>query len=290
MKKGNLGKLALIAGGLYAVKALADKNKEETALNNIFAGLPQNATAESGEIPFSPDQFKKWIDANPALKAALRSGVTAEQVVNQINQNVYQLDNVEFERYSQSLILNGAIELENNDFWPDSIFPTDLFEGMPVLGFSNVGGYNSKRNWINTDYLHKVQVYIKTENGAAGIFVLPYAKDGTTIVAKSNSVVDTTVLTGINNVNFEKKTAYFGGKGILASNLSPNAVKFRIGFSVSNGVNVYFSKLVVTKVDFGEPVPYNLPWLPAGQEVIDPTTGDRGNFDGTAVNWYTMAV
>lgn len=54
------------------------------------------------------------------------------------------------------------------------------------------------------------------------------------------------------------------------------------------GKDISFTNLILKEVSLGEAVPHSFPFLPTDQEVYDPTTGDRGRFNGTAIDWYTM--
>ena len=276
MKKGNLGKLAIIGAGLYAAKVLTDKSDEEKALNNLFAGLPQTATAEIGEIPFSPDQFKKWLDANPSLKAALRSGVTAEQVIQNINNNVYQLDNVQLQSIRNSII--EFLNVENGLLYPTTSFTSDIILGKQTISIDESITITLPK--IDLGRIYCIEGYFKTSTSQE-IYIFAKGALGENVNA-FNGINYKVVATGI-NADYTRKRLYFSFSGTISEFKTLQLVIFKgTGtFKVSN--------LTFNEVSLGEAVPVNLPFLPKGQEVIDPTTGDRGILTNEIVDWYTMA-
>lgn len=278
MKKSKFGKLALIAGGIYAVKALADKKTEETALNNIFAGLPQNATPESAEIPFSPEEFKKWLDANPALKAALK-GAAGEAGSNGSN----GINGDQIQNFGGSLVQNGALELGNATGWVGTFAIGDIKENLQSLIFTGGSGL-SPFFLLNSECLYKISFYYKnTALNYYNVGVLAYDENGTYLATASyNTGQPLTVQS-----NFTKQERFIGGSGVTGSLINPAAKKFRVSIG-DNVSNVTINRFILEKVSLGEPVPSNLTYLPTGQEVYDTTTGDRGRYNGTAVDWYTM--
>lgn len=273
MKNRNLGKLALIAGGIYAVKAMADKSDEEKALNNMFAGLQQNATAENGEIPFSPNQFKKWIDANPALKAALRSSVTAEQVIQNINNNVYQLENVQFQNFGGSLITNLEKELLKNSnvsiAGENQFLPTVL----KLEGISNVSDLLLQPN---PQRLYKCSFFILTNA------VIPNTYIGFRVFNNDSFLGYSCISSNIPICSELTYIERFVSNNVHKGNFS--------SFFIDTPNNVLLNSFCFTEVSLGEPVPDNLPYLPTGQMVYDTTTGEVGRYNGTTVDYFTMAV
>lgn len=73
MKKNKLGKVLALGAAAYAIKAIADKNNEETALNNIFAGVTNLNETISEEDKY--DLFNE-IKANPKILAYLSQRTT----------------------------------------------------------------------------------------------------------------------------------------------------------------------------------------------------------------------
>lgn len=282
MKKTNFGKLALIAGGIYAIKAMSDKSDEEKALNNMFAGLQQNATAENGEIPFSPDQFKRWIDANPALKAALRSGVTAEQVVNQINNNTYTLDNVQLNNFYNSLLANSTGELGNSTNWTYCEYV--LESNYPVLKADNLSSSasNTTKVIVNVNRLYRVSGQFKSSSGTYQITARSIDFQNVSLNSSWSSQITS-------NGSYQSQTVYFGGVGLVGSTSFKTGV-FYANFGARNNTNQYLfiKEFHVNEVSLGEPVPSNLPWLPTGQMVYDTTTWEVGIYNGTSVVWFAV--
>lgn len=271
MKKSKFGKLALIAGSIYAVKALADKNKEETALNNIFAGLPQNAMPESAEIPFSPDQFKKWLDANPALKAALK-GAAGEAGSNGSNGS-NGVDGGTINNFRENPIVNLAFELGTKEGWTNNNFTLNqLIDG--TVEATGTGYDISPQIKVDRNYLYKCSIEVKMAANNFSYNIRQLNFDGSTIGWLLLSTINTFVADG----TFKKIVCY-------TSELS--CEKISIAPECFGSIGTY-KNLTFSKVSLGESVPSNLPYLPTGQEVYDTTTGDRGRYNGTAVDWYTM--
>jgi hypothetical protein len=289
MKKGNLGKLALIGAGLYAAKVLTDKNEEEKTLNSLFAGLPQNAQTENGEIPFSPDQFKKWIDANPAIKAALRSGVTAEQVIQNINNNVYSLDNVAFQNFGGSLLTNAA--LEKNDYlaFTESILVSEINEGYHSFSVASPNQAVSKDKInIRKDRLYTIELlYKSTANGSGYNFsVRKFSKLDASLGFTYLQAVGSNVTT---TSTFLKYKGIFGGINETdgTSGLAALTAYVKPYIVPTSGL-LTINQFVIREISLGEPVPSNFPYLPKGQMVYDTTTWEVGIYNGTAVVWFAV--
>lgn len=270
MKKNKLGKVLAIGAAAYAIKALADKNKEETALNNIFAGLKQNAQTDTSEIPFSPEEFKKWLDANPAIKAALK-GAAGEAGADGSN----GVDGNQILNFGGSLV--NSISGQTETLPSGLVASGDFLNGVKVLTINSA--FQVVVNNINFKKIYALDFFVKSTSNEL-IYIFSKDNDGNTINAFNGSN-EVSVQTGING-SFVAKRLYF----------SFPIITLPIGF-----VNLYFNKsgsefkinsATFKEVTLGEAVPSNLPYLPTGQEVYDTTTGDRGRYNGTAVDWYTM--
>lgn len=189
------------------------------------------------------------------------------------------------QNYGASLIKNGALEDNNLGRWTGTGLAIGADnEGMPTL--EGTAGNNTSYIWLRTDKLYKAEYLIKG-TGNHSMLVNLYKRDNSAAPKTDNSAGAYFKFNSAMPANFTKVIGYIGGVGTNNINLSANTVKAKVSFIGHNGALISLSKLVVTEVSLGEPVPYNLPYLPTFQTVYDPTTGKLGMFNGTAVVWTT---
>lgn len=229
-------------------------------------------------------------------------GVDSEIRINKTNWNMYEkvaglwglignlkggkgADGETIQNYSNSLLFNSGPDLQTNQFW--GLAQYDAETESIFTPITNTYYYHSKKIKISDDNLLRVKLEYK---GDPSVLFDCYSFKNV-LINESGKIAAYTNggnPLAIQNV-FTKITLYFGGSGILVSNVNPNTFQLQLRIKGSSVVS-YIRKVVIEKIQLGEPVPHNLPWLPTRQEVINETTGARGYWNGTAFKWYTMAV
>jgi len=194
--------------------------------------------------------------------------------------------------YDSSLLVNGAGELGNTNRWSTpngSIVLGEVHEGMASIEITTGGPVfcpNETTFHLEPRGLYKLTCSAKTTSTSYRFMLRRYDALGAEIAQNSNTVATALGSPTFNNAAFARQTLYYGGvdTNILAS-IGLNTVKCRLEI-LTGGVGVTkINRLSFQRVSLGEPVPYNLAYLPTFQTVYDPTTGKLGMFNGTTVVW-----
>lgn len=223
------------------------------------------------------DDLKQAILGDPVLKAAL-TGQSGETFIN----------------YSNSIIKNGAFEYGFQDW--TNIVENGKRDNLPVGKITKAAGgnklaENTNKCFVNPNYLYKAtfgSTDFSTIKSPCFLIAKMYNNLNNMILrANTDNYLYIKIFTG--NGNYQKQTAYFGGIGNLGTNFTNDTAKITVGFLIeSNTTLIELNSLLIEKVDLGEAVPFNLPFLPSGQMVFDPTDGSVGRYDGTTIHWFTM--
>lgn len=278
--KSTLGKLALILGGAAVLDGVAGSGSRSAIANPSGSSQTPLLTAK---------KLKELISSDEELQAVLRSmfpNTSVQDVVTNIN-NSFTLNGVSFSKYGNSILRNSAFE-----------YGLQGFEGQTNVNIdSKVDGYNiinvlgsatsSNKELIDLNFLHVIEVFAKTDSTNSNIGLKSF-NDLDVNINKTNGTTTTVSVPLTTSADFVLNRHYVGNVGTLVSNLANGVVKVSLWLYKGNGTFLKIKKASVRPVSLGESVPSNLPWLPAGQEVKDPTTGDRGIYNGTTVDWYTM--
>jgi hypothetical protein len=284
MAKGNL----LLLGGIATVAALAlNKNSGTNRSANIGSTLKDtldltDAASLAKIISGSPD-LQKYLKK---IAASNVTHPTVQEIVNNVN-NTCNLDGVQYQNFGDSLLVNGAFELEDFSHWVENASVELLDNGNKnkILKFNaTTVFYTESRLKLRNDILYKFEHYGKVDSGNYSIAGGRINKDGTLLPVLGTSAI---VLNNNNfaQTSFNKRTSYFGGNANLTFCLG-DAYYFYFYINNISGVNTQIKDLVLTPVSLGEPVPSNLPWLPQGQMVYDVTTWEVGIYNGTTITWF----
>lgn len=270
--------LGIIAGGAILAANMSKDPAETTPKTTNALGF--NADEETLE-----EAIKRVIKGDKDLIKLLKgdTGLTgAPGLPGAPGSHGVNGDSVQ--NYGGSLIKNGALELSTLQSWSGTniAIATDKFEGMPVLQGSNCN--NSSFIYLRTDRLYEADFYVKG-SGNLSIFVTNYDLANVGAPKTDSNLGAYFKYSMAMPANFTKTVGYIGGVGTNLANVSGTTVKAKVSFLGHGGVLVSIAKLVVREVDLGKPVPYNLPWLPSGQTVYDPTTSKLGLYNGTTVVW-----
>lgn len=271
-KKIDFKKIALIGGGLWIGNKLLTK---DPATVQAFSA----ASLGSGNVS-DIEALKTLIKTDPQIRALLKgdTGATGDEGAAGGPAGDKGLDGLNAPTRSGSLLPNGAFENGTNGWSLPSGFSL-LGErgGFPILQNLNTSGYAINSNFVYSvkERLQVIEVDVKAaESGLCFIAVYPRKLNG-----QASSTADF-------GDNFGVTTSWNRVKHFLGqTKLSDDTAKFQIGL-FAGALTTEFNALAVRTVDLGEPVPYTLPWLPAGQMIYDPATGDVGRWDGTVETWF----
>lgn len=192
------------------------------------------------------------------------------------------------QNFAGSLITNGALELGTLSNWPAGTSIGELYEGMPTL----VCTYDQSKHMNNSSEcdIDNRRLY-KLTCSAKGtaiyrFFLRRLDKDHADIIQNAIQYIYALGAPSFSNTSFEQKVVYFGGTDTsLTTSIGINTVRAKVSILANSAGVVTISKLKLQMVPLGEPVPYNLAYLPENQVVYEPTTGKLGRFNGTAVVW-----
>lgn len=192
------------------------------------------------------------------------------------------------QNFGQSLITNGAAELGDISFWGNGTTLGDVFEGTDSLVLTYDATrhiYNSTIVNIENRRLYKIHCFAKG-TVSFGFYLARLNKSLANIIQENTNFVYALGSAMFSNANFEEKTIYFGGVAdTIRTSFGLNAAKTKLSVYATGAGVVTVNKLTLQQVPLCEPVPYNLAYLPNGQMVYDPTTGELGRFNGTSVVW-----
>ncbi|GAB3519523.1 hypothetical protein [Emticicia fontis] len=273
-------KTGLVLGGIGY--ALAELNKQKTPTLQKSLAATQQSTLDTAAVV-------KAIQQNPDLLALVRgpqgpagaTGATGAAGAAGIAGDQYRT-------FAGSLVKNGAAELGTAEGWADGVIGA-VHEGMLSLDFivtASKNCLNSNQFHIDNRRLIKITCSAKVSAGNYGFYLKRLDKDGVAINQNSQANIFPLNTINYSNTGWETKTAYFGG---IATNIQTaigiNTAKAQVSLYLSAAGTLSISHLCVQHVSLGEPVPFNLAYLPQWQSVYDPTTGDTGIYNGTAVVW-----
>lgn len=192
--------------------------------------------------------------------------------------------------YGGSLAANSAMELGNLEGWTSMAVLGDLVEGLNTLTITSAGTFvpaaNSNRFFLDSRRLYRLSCNAKSTGNSYYLFLRRYDKDNNLLSHAGDAGIYPLNISTMNNTSFQNRTLYFGGVSTsVNTSIGVNTVKGAIVVSTSIAGTVTVSKMIVEQVPLGEPLPYNLSWLPTGQTVVDPTTSKLGYYNGTTIVW-----
>jgi hypothetical protein len=279
--KSALRRIALIGGGLILANELT-RPADGAGRNANVQGLPSG---------FDLEQFKDLIQADPELRNYLRGpigptgsqGVTGSGGADGLAGNMLQ-------NFGGSLIKNGALELGTLENWEGST--NAIIDGIDdrAIKIGTSVSLNLTRVKIVKNRLYRVDAEVKTDQSV--LISLQLFQKNSNVFGKNGGTGSSTAwgVTGI-VPSYVSKTFYYGGPSPTAANSFDTAYSFRLFIERNNGVTETFLKnLVIRECEIAEPVPFNLPWLPNGQMVFDISDGAVGRYNGTTIDWFSMAV
>jgi hypothetical protein len=255
--------------------------------NNVFKGLAlavgaglvvneltKDSAPRSANLPttkentLSIDQIIERIKAEPEIVQFLKgtkgdkgdlgatgaTGLAGNQIVN----------------FRNSLLKNGNGELNSSEFWSGVSFNST--DGIYSIDSANA--YNITKIKTSKKRLFKVDIDLTVlGDGYINIYTDSYSY--TNVNLGPNNFNNIYALTNQNSIYvFDSKN---GSSYII--------LHFQ---KVGTIAAAFFENLCFKEVSLGEAVPSNLPWLPTGQEVKNPTNGWRGYYNGTSIYWYLM--
>lgn len=282
-KKIDFKKIALIGGGLWIGNKLLTK---DPATVQAFSA----ASLGGGNVS-DIEALKTLIKTDPQIRALLKGDTGAEGTPGGPT-GPKGADGLNAPNFGGSLLRNGAFE-NGTENWPSGIVQDGTLEGMPVYKFTTLSAANNKNTAhfrVNTDRLIEVSFQSK-QNVSLSLFLERYDNNlNKILVSGTANIYGLSSTTKAADSNFSKSTFYFGGKDNSQTyRIGSNAAFCQVNFFVGSAGEFSLSRVVVKEVDLGQPVPYTLSYLPAGQMVYDPATGDVGRWDGTAVTWFAVA-
>lgn len=188
----------------------------------------------------------------------------------------------EIKNFAGGLVKNSSLELLTIEGWTGGELGTD-YEGLPTIVVNTHSQFNTNKFFIDNTRLYKITYSGKSSGVNYRLVIRRLDKAGESISQGGDSSVLPLNMAFYNNITFERKIQYFGGTGSVSSAFGSNCVNGQVAISNLSAGLVELSKIVVEKVSLGEPVPYNLSWLPVGQTVYDPTTWKMGLYNGTTI-------
>lgn len=190
----------------------------------------------------------------------------------------------EIRNFGGSLVKNSALELGTVEGWTGGTLGTD-YEGLPTIVFNTHAQFNTNKFWIDNTRLYKITYSGKSSGVNYRTTIRRLDKAGESISQGGDSSVLPLNASFFNNITFERKILFYGGTGTSSSAFGSSCVSGQVAISNLAAGVVELSKIIVEKVSLGEPVPYNLSWLPVGQTVYDPTTFKMGLYNGSTIVW-----
>lgn len=281
----NKGILALAGLGalLYAQSAnstLVDANASGS--NLAFSGADVS-NVDSSVV----DAVIQAIKDSPSLRNLLKGEKGA--IGNQGIPGIQGIAGEAVKAFATSLVKNSAAELGTLDGWGTGVSLGTVHEGLLSLNFTATAGQNfldSNSFFIDNRRLLKITCMAKSDGASYGFYIRRMDKDDNSITQNGQPNIFPINTVSYNNTNWEQKTAYFGGTSTTSqSAIGTNTAKGKLNIYVGAAGVVSISHMCVMHVGLGEAVPYNLPYLPDGQLVYEPTTGKLGRYNGTAVVW-----
>lgn len=184
------------------------------------------------------------------------------------------------QNYGGSLVKNGALELGTLEGWTGGVLIQEL--DCNVIESNIQYNQSHKSPKIDKNYLYSIEFEGQVSSGSVSMTVIPY-KGSLGIKAIYNTD------NYISSNSYQRKKFFFGGVGNYIFNFSNDTETLAIRIENLGPGTYKFKKIVLKQVLLGEPVPFNLPYLPIGQMVFDPTDGAVGRYDGTTIHWFAMA-
>lgn len=194
------------------------------------------------------------------------------------------------QNFGQSLVVNGAGEIGALSGWINA--KTETYEdGKRVIEAltMDLATYVASKFLVNKNRLYSIEMRaILPVN--ANFFFQTFdingigANNGLTTGAYSWCYPNFSPT--LDGSQYKNYTGYFGAVGNSQTSFGANVSMARMVFISTVAVPIKISAMVVKEVPLGTPVPYNLPCLPKGQMVVDPTTSEIGYFNGTSIVWF----
>lgn len=233
--------------------------------NNLLMHINRHLERIHAMSSLTIDDLKQAILGDPVLKAAL-TGSTEQN-------------------YGGSLI-KSALEKDVATGWTGTFTVGETYKGLK--SFNVTGVATSPMFPFDKDFVLKVSFYMKVVSGTPRVFFYSYDKDGNAVL-KSNGGLSTFLdPSGFTANAWKKHTLYFSNVGTGSNEFAESPfLQFYLSSTTGSG-NILYNRVVLEQVSTGEPVPFNLPFLPSGQMVFDPTDGSVGRYDGTTIQWFTM--
>lgn len=271
-----------VLGGLALLAASAQKSDKS-------ADVPALSKQPSTNQTLDAQTLYDLLLSNPDLQKLLK-GSQGLQGLQGI-QGIPGVAGDQYRTFTHSLAKNSGAELGTTDGWVDAALGA-VHEGLDSLDFVTIASkscLNSNQFHVDNRRLYKITCMAKVTTGNYGFYLKRLDKAGVAINQNSQANIFPLNTINYSNTAWEPKTAYFGG---IATNtqtaIGINTAKAQISLYLSAAATLSISHLCVDVVSLGEPVPYNLAYLPTGQMVVDPTTSEVGYYNGSAVVWFAL--
>lgn len=280
-KKIDFKKIALIGGGLWIGNKLLTK---DPATVQAFSA----ASLGGGNVS-DIEALKTLIKTDPQIRSLLK-GDTGAAGADGGPQGPKGLDGLNSPNFAGSLVVNGALENNSLTNWVGGSISVGVDGMNSILLEQGVYTTNISKIRLNPNRLLRTQFYLKCDAGAVFALIRTFDKNlnqtlGGFVEGGGYSVYNYTSA----NATFQKLEGFCGGFENNNFAFPDGSVYGAFEIYADAGQYAEVSSLIVEYVDLGEPVPYTLPWLPAGQMIYDPATGDVGRWDGTVETWFATA-
>lgn len=232
--------------------------------NNLLMHVNRHLERIAGLSSLTINDLKQAILGDPVLKAAL----TGPSIPN---------------NFGGSLLVNSSLELGNLSQWSGGILGDDYLGYKSISTDSNLECLTNP--YFNPNRIYCIKGYYKSlaafNIGCYGLDLEGNNKD------KGNGgfIVFSSTLPQSNT--FVQFCHYVGGIGLASYNFPIGSIRVKLAI-INVSSNVQLNQTSLYEIPLGEPVPFNLPFLPSGQMVFDPTDGSVGRYDGTTIHWFTM--
>ncbi|MER0442899.1 hypothetical protein, partial [Emticicia sp. W12TSBA100-4] len=169
-----------------------------------------------------------------------------------------------------SILKNGALEFGNTLFWNDIIIDNNRYLGRLSIKRATQGiSIQNVNTPISKQCLYRVNGFLKS--AVTGSIVLKMFDHQSNLVINTSGFNYVPVISIQITPNFTEFNAFLGGVGNTLINFSESAIFIRPQIFSNTDGEVLVNSFRITEVSLGEPVPYNIAWLPKGQTVFDPT-------------------
>lgn len=188
-----------------------------------------------------------------------------------------------YEHLGRSIIGDSALVSGALDAYAGTPELGEDFEGLKCLQVNTASYVYSAYFPINPRKLYTCEFVGKT-TGSAIFCLVKYDKTKTALFNSGDSWLYVPNNTISNTAFEEKKIIFSATTGTSVNQHNSNCVFAKLAIYGTSGV-AQLSKLILREIPLGEPVAYNLPYLPKGQTVYDPTTSKLGYYNGSTIVW-----